>query len=420
MTHDMGRGTPGEAGHPGESGTPPGGRPPAYSPPGMPPGTPPGAPGPYGPYGPVPGPGGWGGWMPPPAPPKPGVIPLGPLGVGDIIGGGFATMGRAWKQLLGMSLLVFSVVTALIGGALLLAYISLEDLLDDFMRGGPEALNDTGDLWSLALTFLGIWLGSWIVMYLGMSLIQVAAVAALQDAALGRPVRFGAMWRSAWTRVWSVLLITLVTALIALVPVLLFILGGVTMVVSLAVSAGAPDVLGLPGWLIPLGLLGGLGAGLAGIWLWVQFTLAPAAVVFEGLGPFAALGRSVRLVKGCWWRVFGISLLGAIIAGAISWVLNLPFQFMSIVPGGALPDDPNEMTVQILIASVATSMAFGLLGQMLGTLVTAVYPPLVNALLYVDRRMRTENLAASLAEAAGVTLPPQPAYAPPYGPPPAR
>ena len=45
-------------------------------------------------------------------PPKPGVIPLAPLGLGDVLGGAFSTMGRYWKQLFGMA-------AALYGGAAL-------------------------------------------------------------------------------------------------------------------------------------------------------------------------------------------------------------------------------------------------------------------------------------------------------------
>ncbi|HEY9438306.1 MAG TPA: hypothetical protein VIS29_06585, partial [Streptomyces sp.] len=64
---------------------------------------------PYGgvPYGGPPAPPGWGGWTPPP---KPGVIPLAPLKLGDVLNGAFSTMGRYWKQVLGMG-------AALYGGA---------------------------------------------------------------------------------------------------------------------------------------------------------------------------------------------------------------------------------------------------------------------------------------------------------------
>jgi hypothetical protein len=49
-------------------------------------------------------------------------------------------------------------------------------------------------------------------------------------------------------------------------------------------------------------------------------------------------------------------------------------------------------------------IAFVLLGQLIGQLVSATFPLLVTGLLYVDRRMRTENLGPVLAEAA--TVPP--------------
>ncbi|MFB7503638.1 hypothetical protein ACFC0P_08995, partial [Streptomyces broussonetiae] len=70
----------------------------------------PGAPGPggYGAgYGRPGGYGAWGGgWGGPPSAAKPGVIPLRPLGVGEILDGAVSTMRAYWRTVLGISLIV--------------------------------------------------------------------------------------------------------------------------------------------------------------------------------------------------------------------------------------------------------------------------------------------------------------------------
>lgn len=67
-----------------------------------------------------------------------------------------------------------------------------------------------------------------------------------------------------------------------------------------------------------------------------------------------------------------------------------------------------------LIAVFGGLIVLSFVSQMIAQLFTAIFPPLVVGLLYVDRRIRTENLGPVLAQAAGPTLPEQ------YGPPPAH
>jgi hypothetical protein len=70
------------------------------------------------------------------------------------------------------------------------------------------------------------------------------------------------------------------------------------------------------------------------------------AVVIEGRGPFHALMRSLELVRGSWWRVFGILVVFVVILFAIGSVASVPgsllFQlqptlgYLAIVIAGAL------------------------------------------------------------------------------------
>ncbi|MFJ8076089.1 hypothetical protein ACIQ7Q_19600 [Streptomyces sp. NPDC096176] len=356
-----------------------------------------GAPGPLGP------PPGWGGWMPPP--PKPGVVPLGPLGLGEILGGAFATIGRHWKQLLGMAFAAYGMALVIIGGAIAIAYAAVSDRLDRVLD--PEGPSGWDDVWPLLLTFGGVYLFGLLVMLMASALVYASCPAVLQDAVLGRPSAFGAVWGRSLARLWSVMGSVVLTALIAAVPMLLFAAAGVALFISL-ITLSLDGTGGDFGWLILIGFLGALATGPAAVWLWVKFCLAPAAAVFEGQGAVAAMTRSAQLVRGDWWRIFGIALLAYAMAGVAGYLVQLPLSLLNLF-GPSLTDDASTSGAALTI--VITSLAFGLVTSLVGQALTAVFPQLVVSLLYVDRRIRTENLAPALAEAAGV-----PWQAPPAAP----
>jgi hypothetical protein len=141
--------------------------------------------------------------------------------------------------------------------------------------------------------------------------------------------------------------------------------------------------------LVALGLLVVLPLTLA---VAVRLALASPAVMLESdtgrpVGPLRAVRRSWSLVRGAWWRTFGVVLLGVVIAGTLSQVVALPVQVLV----GALP------------ISVGVALAVSLVGAALGQALTQPILGVVLALVYVDRRIRTESLDAALARAAGLS-----------------
>lgn len=162
------------------------------------------------------------------------------------------------------------------------------------------------------------------------------------------------------------------------------------------------------------------------IWLSYRFSLASAVVVLENAGPVTALRRSVALVRGAWWRIFGITILGAMLAGAISWVIQLPFNivgFFAVIPAvvsqPAHADGPSAGLVTAMVAAFLLMFIGGVVSQVF----QIGFTQLVSALLYVDQRIRREGLAeailADLAAARPGTdpTPPVPPTAPqPDGP----
>ncbi|MFF7364026.1 hypothetical protein [Streptomyces sp. NPDC008125] len=353
---------------------------------------------------------GWGGRRMPP-PPEPGVIPLAPLQLSNIFNGAFSTMGRYWKALFGFTAAVYGAAAVAFAATLLIAFSAVHDHIDSLQASSEETDVPWDDI-TPVLVALGIVLLIGVVVFvLALALVQAAAPAVLQGAVLGRPVTFRAVRETAVSRLRAMLGTVFLTGLIGVVPVVLAV-GFEASLVALVVSDGDSDnaaaFLGISVLLL-------LVAGPLASWLWVKFSLAPTAVVLERQGPIAAMRRSSRLVRGSWWRILGISLLGQMVAGMASSVIQIPFSAVALFSSAlTTPNMDSDTTLTTVLISMAGIVAIALAGQLIGQIFVSTFPPLILGLLYIDRRMRTENLAQDLATAAG--LPPQPAYAPPqYG-----
>ncbi|MDT0491782.1 hypothetical protein RM717_14825 [Streptomyces griseus] len=335
------------------------------------------------------------------------MIPLAPLGLSEILGGAFSTIGRYWKPLVGLALALFGAVTALMVAGVAVVLSALAANWDELTAPGTP---DTEELVPLAVAFGALVIIGGIAYLLAWAVIQAAVPVTLQEAVLGRPIRFGALWRRAWSRVWSMIGTTILLGLIFAVPFLLFM---VTLLATLVTAAPGGDSDGVVP-LIWLSALGWLAAVPAAIWLWVKFSLAPTVVVFEKQGPVAALRRSAQLVRTDWWRVFGISLLAYVMATVAGYLIQMPFQILGLFPSMmSTPSTGSEPSGAEILALVGSFIGLSLISQLVAQLFSAVFPPLVVGLLYVDRRMRTENLGPVLAAAAAEQpLPEQ------YGPPP--
>ncbi|MFH9721451.1 oxidoreductase [Streptomyces sp. NPDC017254] len=375
-------------------------------PPHGPSGPPFGPPGP--PYGPPGAPYGYG-YPPPPPPPKPGVIPLAPLGFSTILTGAFATFGRYWKQLLGVAAATYLAALAVVGAAIGIAYAAVGDRFPAVfdLPAGQEPRWD--DIRPLIIAFVCVWLAGMIAILCANALVAAACPAVVQEAVLGRPTTFGAVWRRAWARMPSVLGTVVLTSLALMIPMLLFAAAFVAMIVTFAAGlADATTGAGDPGSGVSfvatlLWFLGALATLPFALWVWVKFSLAPSAAVMEGQGAVASMRRSSHLVRGSWWRIFGCVLAAGIMASVVGMLIQQVLSALVSAPLAATDfTDEDSATV---VASVVVVVTFLALGQLISQAVVSVFPPLVTALLYVDQRIRKENLAQELVLAAGTPPP---------------
>lgn len=368
---------PGWGGHP----VPPQPGPGGYGPPGGH-----GAPGGHPGYG-APGPGygtpGWGGgWGGPPPAAKPGVIPLRPLGIGEILDGAVSTMRTHWRTVLGISLAV-AVVTQV--GVILLQGLVLND------TASSDALNDPsatpGELGrALGDTLLSTSVVM-VISLLGTIIATALLTTVTSRAVLGKSVTTAEAWRDARPQL---LRLGGLTVLLLLIAVLIMTVGVLPGILLAAGGSGGGGVV--------LAVFGGLGAFVLTVWLMIRFSLASPALMLEKQGVRKSLNRSVKLVRGSWWRVLGIQLLAAIIAYVVASIVVIPFTFA----GAALDGDGISGLLSGGTALGWTYLVISGVGSVIGSTLTFPISAGVTVLLYIDQRIRREALDLELGRAAGL------------------
>lgn len=345
------------------------------------------------------------GYPPPPPPPKPGVIPLAPLGLSEILTGAFSTYGRYWKPLIGVALAAYTAAAALVGVALLVAWAAVGDDIQRLIDLPSGRTPDFADVQPLIVAFVCVWLVAMAGFVVLGGLVNAAVPAVVQEAVLGRPIGFGQAWRRAWSRLGAVIGSVFLSMLATMVPLILFMAGFgllmAAMIASIAASEGSHgdngSGLAIVGVLV---FLGALALVPLALWIWIRFSLAPTVAVIEGQGPMASLRRSAALVKGSWWRIFGCTLAAGVIVGMVSGVLQQAISQIGAIPMSTIDFGENPSPGEV-IAAVGGILAVLLVAQLLIQAVAAPFQPLVTALLYVDQRIRKENLAPLLAQQAG-------------------
>lgn len=316
---------------------------------------------------------------PPPAA-KPGVIPLRPLGVGEILDGAVSTMRTYWRTVLGISLTV-AIFTEVI--VVLLQGLVLDDTGSEALNDPDATLSELGDALAETTINSGV---VFLISLIGTVLATALLTTVTSRAVLGRPVTTGEAWRDARPQVLK---------LFGLILLLLLIVAGLVtagMTPGLLVTATAGGEAG-----VALTALGFLAGGVVAVWLMVRFSLASPALMLEKQGIKKAMGRSVKLVRGSWWRVFGIQLLATVIANVVASIIVIPFAFLAATLGGdgvgGFLDGTGDLGWTFLVVSG--------IGSVIGSMITFPITAGVTVLLYIDQRIRREALDLELARAAG-------------------
>lgn len=300
---------------------------------------------------------------------KPGVIPLRPLNLGEILDGAITTMRRYPKLMLGVAAIVV-IIAQLITLAATLPWMDDVNRLAsvDPNTNPDELLNLLGKSLAISLIGLAILLVSRVFLSGFITLVVGRAV-------LGQPLTVKDAWQRVRPRMWPLLGLTLIY------PAIGFGAGVIIFVITFLVP--------------PLGILLVLAAIPLGLWLWILFSLATPALVLENATVGQAFGRSRRLVRGSWWRIFGISLLAGLIATILALIISLPFEYFGDGFSTLSSSGTSTLTTQYLLLST--------IGGIIASTITEPFGAGVTVLLYTDQRIRNEGLDIELARAAATT-----------------
>jgi hypothetical protein len=266
----------------------------------------------------------------PPAPSVPGLA-LRPMTVADVLDGGFAVLKARPRRLLGVA------AAFVVPSQLLVAYIGRQVSggleVADVFSGDPAVLDQSNsDLGAQYLTIFAA------VILSGLALVCVAAAVAHQVSQwmMGRDAPAGELFGVVGRRILP--------------------LSVSFVLVKLAEVAGL------------------FGCYIAILFVMALFVVVAPVIAVEGVGPFAALGRSSRLVQGRYFPVLGLAVLMGIVGLLLSNAL------------AALPQ-----ALAIWIDSPATWPLLAV-GGVVAEVIVVPFTAAATTLLYLDLRVRNEGL----------------------------
>ncbi|GMA25163.1 hypothetical protein GCM10025864_29220 [Luteimicrobium album] len=304
--------------------------------------------------------------------------------------GAFRAMRHNPKVVLGLPALlsVLSAVVSAVATWLGLTQLSwFYDVLDDLDSGRYSSIEDpsASTLWGIGLVILAAVVVEVLVSVLANGLV----ISSVGRSVLGRVARPSEVWAAVrGRRLGGLVVLSLFTSV---VPVVGFTVWLLLTVLLAQASTGAAVAFGIIGF---LALVVGL------VWFWVHVIFAAPAYVLERVGPRKAIARAWALVRGAFWRVFGIMVLTLVLTYIMSAVVQFPVSILSTVVGVGTSSSDSVTGGSLVAYLVGTGIA----SLVAGTLATAFLGSVV-ALLYIDQRMRREGLDVALAVAANAPEP---------------
>ena len=318
---------------------------------------------------------------------KPGIIPLRPLSIGDIYQGAFAAIKTNARTMFGFTAALLGVVLVISIG---INYAIINLVLPNYVSpNSPYATAFT----SLSGSFSQ--LGGSLLQVLATVLLSGLIVVAVSRSVLGRVASSKEVWERTKSKFLPLIGLNIITGIISGLMVIIGIVTFFVLLASVAATAKTETEL----WQ-------GMGIALVGIfilivagvvvssYLSIKFSVASPAMVLENLGVFAAIGRSWSLTRKNFWRLFGINILTAIITSMVAGIFGGIASALSVifvVAGSSSPEDA--------ITSINTAYILTMVVSTIAQLLILPFTSSVNALLYIDLRMRKEGLDVELRNA---------------------
>ena len=314
---------------------------------------------------------------------KPGIIPLRPLTMGDLFSGAFEAIRSNPKVLSGFTVVIMLLVSLIASVSILLSGLGYESVANtDY---DPQALQQSlEDRSNVLLLQMISNLVQWIVTFAGTSILTGLLASTVSQMTVGRNLTLSEAWAMTRKRLGSLLGSFALTAVITMIPVVLWI---VAVFASLAALMGGNDDLW---WLVLVAFAAIIPVFILIYFFQIKLLFAPICAVLEEIGPVASLKRSWSLVKGEFWPTLGRFLLLNLVVGFIGGFIGFVIGLIGGLVSFAATSDPSSP-----IGS-AIAMFFVMLGSSLLLPFSASF----ETLMYTDLRIRKENFAAVLAQAS--------------------
>jgi hypothetical protein len=310
--------------------------------------------------------------------------------LGTILGASFQTLRRNPGATLAPALIltaIVAVVQALGSAGFLTQYLgAVSDLTDSGASGSSSSPIDTSGLMSGLLGVVITSLGSSVLTLIVTAIIAGLVTLQVASSTLGTRLRLGSLWRRLEGRRGALIGWAFLTGGASLLAIGVVV--GLLILLGSTGSAGAVAA-------ILLGLLLGAGLFVVFVWLWVKLGFVPAGIVLERASIRASMGRSWRLTRGAFWRIFGIRLLVLAMIYVATQIIATPISLLFSLGGTILtPNGTTESAATSgLVLSVIVTQAVTAVISAVGLVVSTA----TTSLLYLDQRMRLEGLDLDLS-----------------------
>lgn len=330
--------------------------------------------------------------MPPgsPSPVQPGIVPLRPLGVGDLFSGTFEALSKN-----PFVLFILPGIVTIVAGIITLVtiYFALPDFTSLVDLDAPIS---TDDLSTIGMT-MALRTTPFVLILLGLAGLFPAIVVphGTADAIIGKKLSAKDAFNRFKSRLLAMIGLSIVWAF------LFALIASVTFAVFSLVGLGVADYVTYRSQtqtmavFLLFGSVGAITTFLVCVFFQVRFAFAQTVCAVENLSPFKALKRSWTLTQGVAFKTLGRTILIAMVMGAVGGVFsgvlstftafNISTEFNSFT----ISADPQMYLTAIPLSAVASTIV-----QMLVMPLSQVYI----ALMYVDERIRKENFAYTLME----------------------
>jgi hypothetical protein len=234
---------------------------------------------------------------------------IGPMGVGEVIDAGLKLARQNYRRL--ATIIAYAVVPAFVIGV----------VLDLILRSGQLA---------------------GVVTAIGQSVASIAVTIACSDLVApgsgDSSLEVGPLYRLARTRIWRLILLSLLIGLLAIPLLIIF----------------------------PLGIV-----------CFIRWSMSSYAVIIEGDGPIQCLRRSWNLTKGAWWHTLGVL-----------FVVGILYLIIAVLVEGLFAAIGGLATVS---GSAAVGGFFITLGSAISGIFITPFASTIGVVLYYELRARHEG-----------------------------